>query len=101
MMPHGVNEAAFPFIESANVTSTQHIHPGMSLLDYFAAAALTGLLAQHRGSEGETAMIDMEPAYQGWNLDDVKLVAKSAYNLADEMLAVREKRYLDQVDAEA
>ena len=49
-------------------------HPGMSMRDYFAAAALTGLLAQSQGSA---------------TVSDPAIGAKYAYTLADAMLAAR------------
>ena len=50
---------------------------GMSLRDYFAAAALTGLCAKERHLQD-----DIEPE---------KAFAQTAYTLADAMLAEREK----------
>jgi hypothetical protein len=66
---------AFPVQLVEHVSA--HNHPGMSLRDYFAAAALTGLTKN-------------DPAY----LDDVadyKWYAEASYELADAMLAEREK----------
>lgn len=49
-------------------------HPGMSLRDYLAAAALTGLIASSRS----------EPSFEEYS--------KCAYHHADAMLAAREKQ---------
>lgn len=62
---------AFPFAADLNLCPTFNV--GMSLRDYFAAAALTGLI---------TVM----------NAENMALYAASnAYELADKMLAEREK----------
>ena len=50
-------------------------HPGLSLRDYFAAAALTGFIANNRATE------------EWMN----KFVVASAYHIADSMLAQRDK----------
>ena len=59
-------------------THTYEQVPGMSLRDYFAAAALTGLLASPAPMD-ETDVIAS------------KTLALSAYIMADAMLAAREK----------
>ena len=53
---------------------THFIHPGMSLRDYFAAAALQGMLAAVEDKS------DMDPTY----------VATAAYVWADKMLKARQ-----------
>ena len=54
-------------------------HPGMSLRDYFAAAALQGILA---------ACFE-EPDWGSEESD--RAIAKNSYGIADAMLAEREK----------
>lgn len=54
---------------------------GMSLRDYFAAAALQGHLANPEPIEGD-------PPYE----ETMRLLARSAYEYADAMLAVRERK---------
>lgn len=49
-------------------------HVGLSLRDYFAAAALTGVLAND------------------WRSDDMKVLAEEAYEMAEAMLAERARR---------
>lgn len=51
---------------------------GMSLRDYFAAAALQGMFAN--------------PSWDAQQVSDPKRAAFSAYNYADAMLAEREKK---------
>jgi len=69
------NEPAFP---SANeITLGEYSttgHAGMSLRDYFAAAALTGILA-----------------YIARTTNDMRLFAADSYFIADAMLAERSK----------
>ena len=63
---------AFPTLDN-----TEHWrHLGLSLRDYFAAAALQGFMAQHTSG--------------GCLVDD--LYAKYAYDLADSMLKAREAK---------
>ena len=56
--------------------STHHDKPGMSLRDYFAAAALRGMLS-HDG-------------WRDWGQPNG--LAKASYGFADAMLAERDKR---------
>ena len=67
------NQPAFPTWQSKEAIQ------GMTLRDYFAAAALTGLLA-NEGLSGQYADY-----------------AKNAYKVADAMLEKRDKNYVDQV----
>jgi hypothetical protein len=60
-----MKEYAFPFPSVSG-------HPGMTLRDYFAAAALTGILANNQA------------IYSEWN-------ARYAYETADAMLSRRAK----------
>lgn len=67
---------AFPLVYQAsdgkgNIST--HVHPGMTLRDYFAVAALQGMLAENGGG----AMHNKE-------------LASVAYDIADEMLIARQ-----------
>jgi hypothetical protein len=66
---------AFPIVETSSCGSTS---PGMSLRDYFAAAALQGLCA----------------SFDGPCLDDafVSSVSRRAFDVADAMIAARERK---------
>lgn len=68
---------AFPFREQDGEGGYQRF-TGMSLRDYFAAAAITGLCA----------------SFDGPSLDDafVSCVARRAFDVADAMLAARERK---------
>ena len=57
----------------ANASTSRALHQGISLRDYFAAAAMSGLLS--RDGSGE----------------DIETLAVDAYWAADRMLAQREK----------
>ena len=63
------NQPAFPRLERAGADA----HDGMTLRDYFAAAALTGLLANE-------------------NFRNDRVNANDAYNAADAMLEKRDKK---------
>ncbi len=56
------------------------VRPGMSLRDYFAAHALTGIIAAELWDEVKA------------KADDWKLCAEHAYNAADAMLEAREPK---------
>jgi len=75
-----MDTAAFPFtcIVDDHGEPQTFFQPGMTLRDYFAAHALTGILA--------TCVYDMSPGSAG-----PRSVAASAYAFADAMLAEREK----------
>lgn len=60
---------------------------GMSLRDYFAAQAISGVFACIVSTDARTALLKAS-ASAGKSIED--LVAKSAYQLADAMLAARE-----------
>jgi hypothetical protein len=63
---------------------TQYVHEGMTLRDYFAAAALKGLCANSGGPIQENGGT-------GWGLVncDINGVATTAYDFADAMLKAR------------
>lgn len=78
-----VSDYAFPMTEPpANCTPDEvgPVHRGMTLRDYFAAHALTGLIAY------EDHWLSQE------DLLPNDAVARGAYRLADAMLKVREEQ---------
>ena len=60
---------------------------GMSLRDYFAAAALQGLMGNSGGPWQADPMRGT-----GWCNSDASLVALTAYDIADAMLAASERK---------
>ncbi len=72
-------EYAFP-TTNENIPSAGS--KGMSLRDYFAAQALTGLAAA--------------PHYKIENVDRIGALAELSYDLADAMLAARTQRSTDE-----
>jgi hypothetical protein len=60
---------------------------GMSLRDYFAAAALQGLMGNSGGPWQADPMCGT-----GWCNSDASLVALTAYDIADAMIAARERK---------
>lgn len=73
-----MNEPAFPTID-ANTNAGDYGTPGMTLRDYFAAKALTGLI-----------VADSRERYTA------EVIAKSAYELADAMLKERDRITLEK-----
>ena len=72
------NEPAFPVVR---VEGEQY--PGMTLRDYFAVKALSGMLAHSRNGHG------YRPTDQSKHWHDA--ISEEAYQLADAMLAERGK----------
>jgi hypothetical protein len=72
--PHPINDA---------MRGTEKEHDGMTLRDYFAAAALQGIFA------GDNHLDEWESAHQ---MECWPLVAKNAYELADAMIAARDAK---------
>lgn len=71
--------AAFPLLSHGGVHEHQFVNVGMSLREYFAAAALTGLLAEPR-----------DAGTQPWSeLSEDSGLAGRAYQMADAMLSAR------------
>jgi hypothetical protein len=62
----------------------------MMLRDYFASAALTGLLSQHLTQECDSGNRDFEPLY--CDGEERRKCVTRAYEIADAMLAEREKK---------
>lgn len=77
--PHE-NPPAFPACEQ-KPDGKLYIQKGMSLRDYFAAAALPGLITILTGVEATRAHASPE--------SERRILAKSAYLVADEMLKAR------------
>lgn len=80
-----MNDGGSAFPVAANLQAdnpdsywSQHPEPGMTLRDYFAATALTGIIASHTDSEICLPKEDK--------------AAKWAYEYADAMLAAREPK---------
>lgn len=69
---------AFPVPE----TQWHHHVPGMSLRDYFAAAALQGMMASALPVKSNGKVLESDQDY-----------AKLAYHLADAMLSARETHH--------
>jgi hypothetical protein len=75
---------AFPRPFSGNNTH-QPAQVGMTLRDYFAAAALTGFIANQQAA---AAVVKAASSAHGAN----RVFSETAYDLADAMLAEREKK---------
>ena len=71
--------AGFLFTTDGKVVA----HPGMSLRDWFAAAALSGIIACHADSDER--------------LPDEKKAAKWAFEYADAMIAAREPKPAEDI----
>lgn len=67
---------AFPFIEPADDPAIKVYHPGMTMRDEFAKAAMQALITASGNQEGDV-------------IYDEELVAKSAYITADAMMKAR------------
>jgi hypothetical protein len=75
--------------EGTHVAEYAAAAPGMTLRDYFAAKALTGLLSEHL-REGETASsIYCTPNFNDEHSKIGDRIAAAAYVLADAMLRAR------------
>ena len=61
------------------------MHPGMSLRDYFAAAALTGIVSSPE------AMVGMREVGVGYGMGVEEYASRMAYEMADAMLVERER----------
>ena len=64
-------------------------YTGMTLLDYFAAAALTGLVARQESKETASGVFVIEPDYRLYDAGETTRLAEDAYWIANEMLAAR------------
>lgn len=72
---------AFPFTEKNSNGTHYHSFQGMTLRDYFAAKAMSGMVAN--------ADFDYSPLGD----NSIKNVADDAYKLADAMIRARKKCY--------
>lgn len=61
-------------------------HTGMTLRDYFAAAALKGLLSN------DVALAAIDERAEKLNIDQFSIAARDAYHYAEAMIAERDKR---------
>jgi hypothetical protein len=73
---------AFPLQDWDEVIHSRRMETGMSLRDYFAAAALQGLCDAFAAQSSDTWPDDRTP-------EDYDVAAKHSYGLADAMLAAR------------
>jgi hypothetical protein len=73
--------------ETQNADGSVSVWCGMNLRDYFAAAALQGLMGNSGGPWQADPMCGT-----GWCNSDASLVALTAYDIADAMLAARERK---------
>lgn len=80
---------AFPIDLEAGLFPQRFAFLGMTLLDYFAAAALTGLAARQKSKETAPGVFVIEPDYRLDDAGDATRLAEDAYWLANEMLAAR------------
>jgi len=72
---------AFPWEDTKDAPGQPLPSSGMSLRDYFAAAALQGILSN-------PCLIELH--------EDYRLAAKASHKMADAMLAARERKEGDQ-----
>jgi hypothetical protein len=72
---------AFPIVWDDDIEAKRHIYTGITTRDYFAAKAMQGLIARE-----STGAFNFET-----HPDDPWRVAMWAYDVADQMLKVREK----------
>ena len=80
--------SAFPVVASTgDPRDGVYCRDGMSLRDYFAGQAIAGVFACIVSTDACTALLKAS-ASAGKSIED--LVAKSAYQFADAMLAARE-----------
>lgn len=81
------NPPAFPFVVQGSAAFDTSVDQGMSLRDYFAGQAVTGILANSEnvaaGAEPTNSAISSD-GFPAW-------LALSAYRVADAMLAHRAK----------
>lgn len=71
---------------------------GLTVLDYFAAAALQGLLAQHRDVDNEFGDHYREAVYQADGGMSRERLAHHAYQIAIAMRDVRDAMFLEVLD---
>jgi hypothetical protein len=81
------NIPAFPVAISGDAKYTYLPHDGMTLLDYFAAKAMQGILA----SDGNCIDQDLSGNARSGNESSIGAVAYVSYNIAAAMLEERKK----------
>jgi hypothetical protein len=74
---------------------------GITVLDYFAAKALQGMLTQHSGEVNIEGGTSIDPLNHCCTNASRMATAREAYDLAAAMIAERDKRFTDQVEDEA
>ncbi len=73
---------------------------GLTVLDYFAAAALQGLLAQHKDVEDELGDVFRQATYQAEGGTARERLAHHAYQIAIAMRDVRDAMKLELLDGD-
>jgi len=74
--------------------------PGVTLLDYFAAAAMQGLLAQNCDDENELGNIQRKPVFGPYGTLTDQTLARHAYMAAKAMMETREESFINQTAIE-
>lgn len=83
------NPLAFPQWDGHAITSEpQYLRGGMTLRDYFAAAAMQAMCA----GPGARMVADRDRRYDEKKGNWAEIVADNAYNFADAMLAARSRK---------
>lgn len=90
---------AFPGITDHGENIPTQVNPGMTLRDYFAGAALPGLLSQMGSDLDEDGFSVIEPIHPSIRKPDQRKLARRAYEIATAMLDVRAELY-DPQDSE-
>jgi len=101
MMPETAIDPAFPGTITAADGRLLGGSMGMTLLDYFAAAALTGLLSRHSSDEPVDGHPTFSPCFPCVRTTGKANMAEMSYGIAQAMIIERERLFLDQVNAEA
>jgi hypothetical protein len=73
---------AFPFIEPQENENIKAYHPGMTMRDEFAKAAMQSILPAYQDVFDDETQAEGEPSFP-------ELIAKDAYIMADAMLKAR------------
>jgi hypothetical protein len=73
---------------------------GLTLLDYFAAKAMAGLLSQHTTTLMTQSLSETHPAYMGWHSEEHLSIAKTAFEIAQAMVVVRDELFVNQTAIE-
>lgn len=101
MKPNPWDGSAFPFADPYREHGELSVQPGMTLLDYFAAQAMQGILASSN-SQDEFANITDHTCNPAEKLHFKRVrVTKLAYEFARLMICEREAFYVNQMGDEA